>query len=285
MTIVKSKKYLSYLLGYSFKQLAVVCEHLDSYYYDKYIIKKDKLGNPKLDAAGNEILRKLTPTKGILEIIQDKIKNRILNNTEYPSYVRGGVKKRDNISNAKVHLGKKYFFCTDLKNYFPSIKPKIVYEMFIKNGFSFDIAHILTKLTTFNNQLPQGTHTSTDISNLVFLPIDENIANFCSDKNIVYTRFVDDLVFSSSVDFKSDTKELVRIILSSGFKLNNKKTYYKVGPSEVTGIITSNNKLSLDKYHYLKIEKAINNSNKKSLTALLSYQNRVLNGKQCLVKK
>lgn len=277
MTVVKSKKYLKYLLGYSFQELTELCKNLDSYYYDKYILKKDKLGNPKLDSDGNIILRKLTPTKGILEIIQDKIKKKILDQTDYPSYVLGGVKKRSNIINAKVHQGKKYFFCTDLKNYFPSIKPNIVYQMFLDNGFSYDIAHILTKLTTFKNKLPQGTHTSTDISNLVFLTTDDKISDFCSNKNIIYTRFIDDLVFSSSVDFKVETKELVKIILSSGFKLNNTKTYYKIGPSEVTGIITKNNTLSLDKYHYLKVAKAMHDGNEKSLKALLSYQNRVLN--------
>lgn len=277
MKAVKSKKFLKYLLGYSFQDLKKISDNLGEFYYDKPIPKKDKMGEPKVDKDGIIINRNVTPTNDILEVIQGKIQARILSSASFPPYVTGGVKKSSNVSNAKMHLGKKYFFCTDLKNYFPSIKPKHVYNMFVSYGFLPDIAHVLTMLTTHKNELPQGIHTSTTIANLVFLPYDEKIFQFCSEKNIVYNRFVDDLGFSSHVDFEREINPLITLILSSGFKINHRKTYYKIGPTEITGVITRNNKLTLDKYHYLKVKKAQMANKDKSLNSLLAYRKRVQN--------
>ena len=60
---------------------------------------------------------------------------------------------------------------------------------------------LLTHLTTNNYALPQGTPTSTAIANIVFLPIDNKLIDYCIQKKLTYTRYVDDLVFSSHFDF------------------------------------------------------------------------------------
>jgi RNA-directed DNA polymerase len=70
------------------------------------------------------------PAKGRLKLIQDRIKSNILSRIELPEFVQGGVKKRDNLSNAKFHKGKLYKFATDLKKFYPTITSKKVFEMF-----------------------------------------------------------------------------------------------------------------------------------------------------------
>ncbi len=159
-----------------------------------------------------------------------------------PSCVHGGVKKRSNISNAKPHQGKKYVFTTDLQEFYPNISSETVYNTFTNLKFSPHFSHWLTKLTTWKFELPQGTPTSTHIANLVFLPTDMKLISLCNENNITYTRYVDDLTFSSPVDFQNIIKDIIAIIQSDGFKLSRRKTKYQ-GKQTITGIEVFINKI------------------------------------------
>ena len=145
--------------------------------------------------------------------------------------------------------------------------------MFLSHDFSPDVCSILTKLTTYKNQLPQGTPTSTHIANLVFMPFDNKLIIFCEKNEITYTRFVDDLSFSSSKNFKEKQKDILKIIKSSGFKINNQKTFFKIGPTPITGIITKNNVLSARENQKQKLNDPT--LNEKQISGLKNYINRV----------
>jgi len=119
--------------------------------------------------------------------------------------------------------------------------------MFIRNGFSSKVATLLTHLTTHNYQLPQGTPTSPYIANLIFIPADLQIADFCKSHKITYTRFVDDLVFSSQSDFEDHTSTLLKFILAEGFAVGSGKTYYKQGRMDITGTSVGQNIVDVTK--------------------------------------
>ncbi len=174
-----------------------------------------------------------------------KILNRFLqSNIIFPNNMFGGLKGKNNIKNAKAHLGRKYKFKTDIKSYFPSISSYQVYKAFINLGFSADVSSLLTKLTTSKGQLPQGAPTSTTIANIVLLPIFVKLNEYCKKYDITITNFVDDITFSCSKDFKDKVPELLDIIRESGLRINLRKTLYKVGNLEVTGVLVKNNVLS-----------------------------------------
>jgi RNA-directed DNA polymerase len=170
-----------------------------------------------------------------LKIIQKQIKDRILSLIELPENVHGGVKKRSNITNAKPHQGKKYKLTTDLQDFYPSIKAKKIYDTFIELGFNAQCAFYITRLTTWKGELPQGTPTSTHISNIVFLKTDYQLIELCKAHNITYTRYIDDLTFSSQSDFQNVIGEILDIVLQSGLKISRRKTFYN-GSQTVTGI-------------------------------------------------
>ena len=77
-------------------------------------------------------------------------------------------------------------------------------------------AHWITKLTTWKYELPQGAPTSPYISNLYFLPADNQISEFCKPHSIRYTRYSDDLTFSG--DF--DEKKVLNFVFEQVAKLN-----------------------------------------------------------------
>lgn len=184
---------------------------------------------------------------------------------EFQDYIQGGVKGKDNISNAKIHQGNKYFFTTDLRNFFPSVKYNDVYKMFISNGFSVDVSSLLTKLTTYKYSVPQGIPTSTYITNLVAILLDKELIDICKCNGIKYTRYVGDLTFSSKKDFRNLITDIINIIISNHMKISYRKTKYKIGPIEITGIEVRNNLIKPSREVKNKFEKAEDKITKNSL--------------------
>ena len=264
MEAIKSLKHLYFILKTNKKELDEVLGNLNKYYRPYCKPKRKKDGNLKMKN-GKVETREICPSTGVLKEIQKRIKTRILKKFEFQDYIQGGVKGKDNISNAKIHQGNKYFFTTDLRNFFPSVKYNDVYEMFICNGFSADVSSILTKLTTYKYSVPQGIPTSTYITNLVAIPLDKELIDIGKCNGIKYTRYVDDLSFSSRKDFRNLIPQIINTIDANKLKISYRKTKYKIGPTEITGIEVRNNliKPSIDVRN--KFEKAEDEKTKSSL--------------------
>jgi RNA-directed DNA polymerase len=99
---------------------------------------------------------------------------------------------------------------------------------------------MLAQLSTFENILPQGAPTSPIISNFICRNLDRNLLTFAKQNRCFYSRYADDLLFSSSVGrlpidvahFEYPSGEppkpilgakLRSIIESSGFQINEHK--------------------------------------------------------------
>ncbi|HRI86560.1 MAG TPA: reverse transcriptase family protein [Ignavibacteria bacterium] len=214
---------------------------------------KSNSGKVKYNVEGKPIYRILNPSIKRLEKIQERIKTNILDKLLLPDYAFGAVKKKDNVKNAKKHQGKKFKFVTDLKNFFPSISNKKVFEMFLSFDFSPTVSRKLTQLTTYKGKLPQGTQTSSAIANLVFIKTGKNLQNFAKENNITFTSFLDDLSFSSPIDFKDKTYTILDIIKSDGFFISHKKTKYGV-KAKITGLYPKQNYLDLPNSFKTKIK-------------------------------
>lgn len=236
-------KKLCATIGFKPTIVSDVISNVDKFYYEKIEFKKDKkTGEVKKYKDGTVKKRTLHPSTKELKAIQKSIKKNILAPIPLPIEVHGGVKKRSNITNAKPHKGNKFIFTTDLQDFYPNISNSYVNETFLSLGFSNHFSNTLTKLTTWKYALPQGTPTSTHISNLVFLKTDFELIQLCNANNITYTRYVDDLTFSSPIDFKHLLNEILEIIKKNNFKLSYRKTKYK-GNQTVTGINIFLNKI------------------------------------------
>jgi len=236
-------KRLCHILGFNQKLVSSVLDSIDTNYKEWSEKKIDKkTGEVKKYKDGTEKIRVFRDPSKLLKGIQSKIKDNILSPIKLPNTVHGGVKKRSNITNAKPHQGNKYIFTTDLQEFYPNITHKRVYDTFLSLGFSTHSSHWLTKLTTWKYELPQGTPTSTHLANLVFLETDLDLINLCNQHNITYTRYVDDLTFSSQQDFRHLLNDILKIVTSHDFKLNYRKTKYS-GNQTITGIDIFLNKI------------------------------------------
>jgi RNA-directed DNA polymerase len=190
-------------------------------------------------------VRVLYPSTGFLKVIQAKILGRILQKLPSRSYVHGSTKGRSNITNAKSHQGNKHFFTTDISGFFPYISHKMVYGMFLSNGFTNETASILTKLTTYKGQLPQGAPTSPMVANLVMIKTGDKIAKLATINDLTFTSYMDDITLSSGKCFKEKIPLIIDLLNGNGYKIAHSKTRYRTKFPVVTGIVVKNNCLDL----------------------------------------
>jgi RNA-directed DNA polymerase len=155
------------------------------------------------------------------------------------------------VVNANQHTGKKQLLNIDLKEFFPGIAAQRVKEVFHSSCFSFSdqVANALTLLTTLQGKLPTGAPTSPVISNFICYGLDYDLITFCENRHLTYSRYADDLTFSSNDPINpSITDEIITLVERHGFEVNRKKTrltssYRK---QTVTGI-TVNEKVNVDR--------------------------------------
>lgn len=234
-------KELCFLLKTTPEVVRAITDNPAKYHKEWVEEKCDKTtGKVKTYRDGTVKERVISPSLEPLRSIQIRIKDKILAPIPLPDNIHGGVKGRSNITNGKPHQGKKYQFTTDLQDFFPSISNTVVNATFLKLGFSNHKAYWLTKLITFKYKVPQGAPTSTHIANLVFLDIDRALIKLAAAHDIIYTRYIDDLTFSSSKDFRFVLNEILAIINAGGFNISYRKTKYK-GKQTITGIRVFNN--------------------------------------------
>jgi RNA-directed DNA polymerase len=194
----------------------------------------------------------------ILKAIQKNIQDRLLSDIPLPDYMHGGVPGRSPITNAKTHLGAPVLVTLDIRKFFPSVTNKHIFHVWRDVlGCSPTIARFLTQLTTFERHLPQGAATSTTLANIVLAESDEQIKSLCDDQHIVYTRFVDDLIFSGESS-RHIINSVVKILKKAGFRVPHAKMRV-TGPRkrhQITGIVV-NGKIAVPREKRAKIRAAI----------------------------
>ena len=272
--MIRTLKHLTYTLKTELATINDILADVDSYYISWSKVKTDKdTGLPLTDADGNQRTRQLNSTKIELKRIQKRILALLMSHVEIPTYAFGGVPNKDNIKNAKYHQGNKYIFTTDLRSFFPSISHNRVFEVYCNNGYSPTVARILTKLTTYKYQLPQGVPTSTLLALLAFKPTGDKLYDYALQHNLKFSIFVDDITISSKVDFKHLVPEILDIIVSAGYKISHNKTHYSTKNPIITGIKCQNNRIKLPQSTYKRISKLPKDSN--SYKGLIMYRKRI----------
>ncbi len=172
---------------------------------------------------------------------QHWILKEILNKLPTNECCHGFVQHRSIKTNAEMHINQTQVLCMDIHNFFPSINIDRVFEVFHSIGYTSKVAQALAQLCTHNDILPQGAPTSPALANIIFSPIDQQILNAISAKNITYTRYADDLTFSATYDIDFIISMISDIINTNGFEINNSKTHLMKSPYRkiITGLVVT----------------------------------------------
>lgn len=191
-----------------------------------------------------------------LKIIQRRLADTLNLIYDAPDAVHGFISNRSIATNAKQHVKKKLILKMDLKDFFPAITAERIRGLFAKNPFNFKgkVLDALTNLVCHDGKLPQGAPTSPILSNMICYRMDKALMQLARKNKLKYTRYADDLVFSSTMrsafsalvnysdngDFAINER-LNGIIKSNGFSINNKKTgiFGQGARQVVTGIVVN----------------------------------------------
>ena len=177
-------------------------------------------------------------------------------------------KEKSIITNAKVHRNKRYVLNIDLKDFFDSFHFGRVMGFFEKNKsylFPHEVAVVIAQIACFEGKLPQGAPSSPIITNLICQILDMHILKVAKSYRLDYTRYADDLTFSTNwagfLDAHSSfLNELSSVITKAGFSINHKKTrlLFRDSRQEVTGLVV-NKKLDVNR-KYVKQTRAMAHS-------------------------
>ena len=227
-------------------------------YYTSFKIPK-RNGESRIICAPHDDLKNLQVSLyNALFQYQEQLRNL----THSTTNISHGFEKGKNIiSNAKIHRNKRYVLNIDLENFFDSFHFGRVVGYFQKNNnflLPREVAIIIAQITCYNGSLPQGAPTSPIITNLIFQIVDMQILKVAKKYKLDYTRYADDLTFSTNnrnfLSLKEDfVSEISTLILKSGFSINQKKTrlLYNDSRQEVTGLIV-NKKISVNRAYVRK---------------------------------
>ncbi|ELI5409515.1 retron St85 family RNA-directed DNA polymerase [Vibrio parahaemolyticus] len=172
-------------------------------------------------------------------------------------------------ANASQHLSNRYLLKMDFSNFFPSIKPPLLLNVIQKKvgELSADDITLIKRLFFWQNdrvsplQLSIGAPSSPLISNVIMYDFDEHMHSYCSEHGITYTRYADDLSFSTNErGLLFNIPEFVSNYLAKnehlGLSINPAKTKFssKKHNRHVTGLVINNdNQLSLGRERKRKV--------------------------------
>jgi hypothetical protein len=150
----------------------------------------------------------------------------------------GFIIGRNAVTAAIPHVGYDFTLSADLSDFFDSVTPEM-YDAIkrtlrpVKTLASYDVP-------TFGNSYiekhpaAQGLPSSPMIANLAAVGMDRDLSEWCEANSVVYTRYADDLSFSSN-----DKAVLLRLrellpamVQQHGFALNNRKTRLQWGGND-----------------------------------------------------
>lgn len=203
--------------------------------YETFHIPKRSGGLRRIDAPKPELMNALRNLKTIFE--EDF---HALYHTSAFAY----VKNRCTVDAVKRHQknNSKWFGKLDLHDFFGSTTLDYVIKMF---SMVFPFSEIVKfpngeaelrkalDLAFLNGGLPQGTPLSPLITNVMMIPVDYKLANAFRDfdkQRFIYTRYADDFIISSKVDFGVHRVEKLVVDtlheFGAPFTINESKTRY-----------------------------------------------------------
>ena len=207
----------------------------------------------------NGKIRTLYVPDSLLKYIQKQILHKVLMPlplSPCASAYKKGCSLREN---ALPHMEKSVVLKLDISDFFGNITFISVYQhAFPGELFPPSLRTLLAHLCCYRDFLPQGAPTSPYISNLVMLPFDRYMENWCRSREITYTRYCDDLAFSGSFNPSTVIHKASSFLLRMGFQVNPEKTRISTQGQRqsVTGIVV-NKKAQLPKEYRRRLRQEI----------------------------
>lgn len=228
--------------------------------YKRYRIKKRTGGYRNIEHPARE-----------LKLIQHWVIDNVLSNLPIHESVYSYRKGRNIRQNAERHRRNKYLLRVDFSDFFPSIKAEDILILLAmhqdKSNYPLSKTDlkVIASIVCRRGALTIGAPSSPVISNAILFDLDTKLFNLASELSITYTRYADDLFFSTSTpnsldSFFEKAKDIVSTNYSPKLKINHKKTIFTSSKRRkiVTGLtLTPDKKISIGRKLKRKIRSLV----------------------------
>lgn len=210
---------------------------------------------PKRNGATRTIHHPSKSIKSIQRWVSKFLFRRLPVHVAAQAYVRGASIRK----NAELHAGSKFTLRIDFSDFFPSFSREHV-ELFLAAverdrsiGLTDRDISFLSRIVSRHGQLTIGAPSSPILTNAMMHFFDSQVAEFADRKNLIYTRYADDLFFSSNKpDNLNDVLAIVHQISATypyaNLRVNPDKTTFlsRRYSRRVTGLVlTTDGKVSI----------------------------------------
>ncbi|WP_187770565.1 reverse transcriptase family protein [Bacillus mycoides] len=240
--IYKEDFFYDYVLRNSLEEINKQIIDKQNYYYTVKIPKK----------GGIRVLNCIKQKTPLFEL-QNLLKVNFLDKIPIAENVFGFVKEQSYkdflVPHTWENSRERYYLRVDIKDFFGSITNDTILEVFdyyfkTNEKSSKEMNELLMQIISLNGCLPQGAVTSPVVSNVVFRQLDIRIQKYCEKFDVTYSRYADDLLFSSEklkLHDKFFIKKINSILMSSNFKVNDKKIIKTESEISLNGFVVGKN--------------------------------------------
>ena len=219
--------------------------------------------------------RQISVPPNSLKIMQRKIAGALLALHPPKPSAHGFLRGRSVVTNAKRHEAQRVVGNIDLSDFFPSIHVGRISKALQNPPYSLGewAAVVVAQICCEDDgKMPQGAPSSPILSNIICRNLDEQLQKISGQHGCRYTRYADDITFSTSrpalprelmylhpITGKAVAgEELDKIIVGSGFTINREKVRiaWSERRQEVTGL-TTNERVNVHRRYVRELDSLI----------------------------
>ncbi|MBN9546215.1 MAG: RNA-directed DNA polymerase [Alphaproteobacteria bacterium] len=252
LPIVFTLKHFAHLTELPFDNLVKIVERKEDPYRSFLIKKRSRPG----DRAVARRYRTICIPDTTLMFAQRWIDQKILSKVDPHNCSTAFHGNSSIVRAAQRHCGCRWLIKIDIQRFFESITESSVCRVFQSLGYpdllSFELGRLCTREPSVLSRrwkfrrtrsypsgvhqhpsigfLPQGSPTSPRLANLTMREFDEGVNSISRSYGLVYSRYADDLIFStdaatfSRVEAEALISRIYQVLLEYGFEPNRTKT-------------------------------------------------------------
>ena len=185
--------------------------------------------------------------------------------------VHSFIKGKSSLTAVKAHVTNKYFFLTDVHDFYSNITSDDVRRILERDSRQVPIddfdsyIDLVVGLTTYRGSIPVGFSTSPQLSNAFLFEFDRAFNDFCARESLIYTRYADDIIVSGSAfnelsELSSKVQNFLKEYASPGMLINSEKTHItQIGNKvKILGlVVTPGGRITIDSKYKNNIESLV----------------------------
>jgi RNA-directed DNA polymerase len=185
-----------------------------------------------------------------LKSLQRWLLANVIENLPVHQAARAYRKGQSIFANASIHANSRYLLRMDLSNFFPSITQVDIAKYIVDraaffSGWTPHDIDVFCKLVCRDSVLTIGAPTSPALSNAICYEMDAQLEALCVKSQVTYTRYADDLFFSTThrntlPALEANVAQVITDLkIPGGLKININKTRHssRRGARRVTGVV------------------------------------------------